>query len=208
MHPRLLAFLVVVVTVAGCGSSAAPQPTPVRTALVATIHPPPKVIKANHHYTATVVTSDGTFTIELLPKIAPIAVNNFVYLSRRHFYDNMLIFRIIKDFMFQTGDPTNNDGTGSPGYKIADEKITLPYTFGTVAMANAGTPNSGASQFFVVVARTYTFKHPTYTIFGKVVSGSDVLVRIANSPVQINPATGELSEPVNDVTVSRITVRG
>jgi cyclophilin family peptidyl-prolyl cis-trans isomerase len=110
--------------------------------------------------------------------------------------------------MFQTGDPKDNDGTGSPGYTIPDEKTTLPYTFGTVAMANTGQANSGAAQFFVALAPVYTFRKASYTVFGRVVSGFDVLNRIGNTPVQVNPVTGELSEPVNDVSVNRITIQG
>jgi cyclophilin family peptidyl-prolyl cis-trans isomerase len=161
-------------------------------------------IDKNRSYTATVVTDYGTFEVRLLPRVAPITVNNFVFLAEHHFYDGNLITRIVKDFMFQTGDPSGL-GTGGPGYTIPDEKVTLPYTFGTVAMANRALRNSGGSQFFVVVVPRVPLT-PSYTIFGQVISGGDVLIKIANAPVEQNPGTGELSEPVNDIHVQSITI--
>src|SRR5947209_14684532 len=105
VYLRLTCLLFAGAIFAGCGSSAS-VPAPTRTAQTAFAHPPATVIDAGRSYMATVTTSDGTFSIKLLPKVAPIAVNNFVFLARHHYYDNMPIFRIYNRFMFQTGDPT------------------------------------------------------------------------------------------------------
>lgn len=166
-------------------------------------HPPRMTINTRAHYTATVKTTDGTFTIALLPKVAPITVNNFVFLAQHHYFDNIVFHRVIKGFMVQTGDPTGT-GTGGPGYTFKDERVTMPYTQGIVAMANAG-PNTNGSQFFVVVAKKVGLQ-PNYTIFGKVASGMNVVLKIAATPVGPS-GTGENSKPLKTVKMIRVTVR-
>ena len=113
--------------------------------------PPPMTIDQNKNYTATIKTNYGDIVIQLLPKEAPLTVNNFVFLARAGFYDGVKFHRVITGFMIQSGDPTGT-GTGGPGYKFADElPTTLDYTKGTVAMANSG-PNTNGSQFFIMLA--------------------------------------------------------
>jgi cyclophilin family peptidyl-prolyl cis-trans isomerase len=206
MYARLALTLLIGLALAGCGSStSAPSPTATPARQLAFSRPPKMTIDPNHDYRATVVTDDGTFVIRLLPKVAPITVNNFVFLANHRYYDGQLIFRVIKGFMFQTGDPTAL-GSGGPGYTIPDEKVTLPYNFGAVAMAKRPQKNSGGSQFFVVIGQGVNLPS-TYTIFGQVISGFKVLLKIGNTPVQQNPGSGELSQPINDLTVHSITVR-
>ena len=77
--------------------------------------PPPMTVDPNMGYTATLKTTEGDITIQLLPKEAPITVNNFVFLAKDNFYDGVKFHRVIKGFMVQTGDPLGN-GTGGPGY--------------------------------------------------------------------------------------------
>lgn len=163
-------------------------------------------INTSHRFTATLVTSEGTFTIGLLPKIAPVTVNNFIFLARHHFYDGVLFHRVIRDFMIQTGDPLGT-GLGGPGYHFKDEKVTMYYTRGIVAMANAGK-NTNGSQFFIVVvpARHAANLPPNYTIFGHVLSGMDVVQKIANTPVGPNPGTGEVSSPIKDVFLKKVSI--
>ncbi|MGH2443577.1 MAG: peptidylprolyl isomerase, partial [Chloroflexota bacterium] len=167
-------------------------------------HAPAMTINPQHQYSATMVTSDGTFTIGLDPKIAPITVNNFVFLARHKFYDGVVFHRILKNFMVQTGDPTGT-GSGGPGYTFKDETVSQPYTRGTVAMANSG-PNTNGSQFFVIVAPKRYPLPPRYTIFGGVTQGMSVVQKIADTPVAPNPGTGELSDPVNPVTLKKVTI--
>lgn len=163
-------------------------------------------INPDGKYTATLATSDGTIGVELLPKVAPNAVNNFAFLAKQGFYKNVPIHRVIGDFMFQSGDPTGT-GTGGPGYNIPDDPVPagMTYSKGTLAMANTGAPNSGGSQFFVMLADQPL--PPTYTIFGKVTSGMDVLDKIAKTQVTDN-GQGEPSRPVNPIGITDVTVSG
>jgi len=163
-------------------------------------------INENGNYAATVVTNDGTFKIQLLPKVAPLAVNNFVFLARHHYYDGVIFHRIISNFMVQTGDPTGT-GTGGPGYSFRIEKTSLPYTLGTVAMANTGQANSNGSQFFIIVVKSYPLQ-PNYTVFGKVISGMSAVLKIAQTPVGPSPGNqGEISYPLKTVLMKKVTIQ-
>jgi cyclophilin family peptidyl-prolyl cis-trans isomerase len=161
---------------------------------------PEMQIDQGKQYTATIETTKGTMKAQLYAKEAPKTVNNFVFLARENFYQNVKFHRIIKDFMVQTGDPTGT-GTGGPGYRFEDEPIpdSLNYQRGTLAMANAG-PNTNGSQFFIVHADYPLPKQ--YTIFGKLTEGEDVLDAIANTPT-----TGpEGSTPTEDVRITNVTI--
>jgi cyclophilin family peptidyl-prolyl cis-trans isomerase len=167
--------------------------------------PPPTCIDQNKTYTALVETTAGNFTITLDPKSAPHTVNNFVVLSRYHFYDGTPFHRIVPGFVVQGGDPTGTGGDG-PGYTFADE---LPpskesYTAGTVAMANSG-PDTNGSQFFVVVGPEGEQLPKNYTIFGKVTSGMDVVTAISKLPTKDN-GSGENSAPVEPIVLQKVTI--
>jgi cyclophilin family peptidyl-prolyl cis-trans isomerase len=188
-------------------SSSSALPSPSSVALGGAVSPkqfssPPAMqIDANKQYTATIQTSDGPMTAELYAKDAPMTVNNFVFLANQGFYDNVPFHRIIKGFMVQTGDPTGT-GTGGPGYRFPDEKVSRKYERGTLAMANAG-PNTNGSQFFIVL-QDYPLP-PNYTIFGKLTDGLDTLDKLGNTPVQAD-ARGENSKPVTPPTITGITI--
>ncbi len=168
--------------------------------------PPAMTIDPNKQYFATLHTSKGDVRIELLPAKAPKTVNNFVFLARDGFYDNVRFHRIIKTFMVQTGDPQGN-GTGGPGYRFEDElPPQLPYGPGVVAMANAG-PNTNGSQFFICTgddSRNLN-NYPNYTVFGKVVGGMDAVQSIASTPVG-RGMSGEVSAPQEEVLIKSVTV--
>jgi cyclophilin family peptidyl-prolyl cis-trans isomerase len=210
---RLFLALALVLVLAGCGSSASPAPTstsipPTSPPIQQWSHSPAITIDRNARYTATMATTDGTFSIQLLPKVAPIAVNNFIFLARHHFFDHNLFDRILQGQVVQTGDPTGTL-TGGPGYRFKDEPVTLPYSAGTVAMANSG-PNTNGSQFFIVVtpAGQALPLPPKYTIFGRVASGMSVLYKIASTPV--GPAVNnpqEISDPLKSIYINHITIR-
>jgi len=142
------------------------------------------IIDPTKSYIAVVQTTKGAFTIELLPKAAPKTVNNFVFLAREGFYDGLTFHRVLPNFVAQGGDP-KGDGTGGPGYTFEDEPVTMDYTEGTVAMANAG-PNTNGSQFFICLQDLPALPK-NYTIFGRVVSGMDVV----KSLQLIDPSRGE-----------------
>ncbi|MGZ3586902.1 MAG: peptidylprolyl isomerase [Candidatus Limnocylindrales bacterium] len=158
--------------------------------------PPPLTIDPAKRYVATLDTSAGLMTLELLAKEAPLTVNNFVFLAREGFYDGVIFHRVIPGFMVQGGDPTGS-GRGGPGYRFNDEPVRLPYRRGTVAMANAG-PNTNGSQFFVMHA-DYGLP-PNYTIFGRLTEGETTLDAIAGAP------TSAGDRPVQPVTINSITI--
>ncbi len=153
--------------------------------------PPPMVIDPARRYTAEVVTSKGTMTIALDAGAAPKTVNNFVFLARWHYYDGIVFHRIIPGFMLQGGDPEGS-GRGGAGYRFDDE-LPAPgrYEIGSLAMANAG-PNTNGSQFFIVSGPDGTALPPSYSLFGKVVKGLDVVTAIES----VGSRSGTPSEKV------------
>jgi cyclophilin family peptidyl-prolyl cis-trans isomerase len=151
---------------------------------------PALAIDPNKTYTATIKTDAGDVKIQLLPKDAPGAVNNFVFLARDGYYDGVTFFRVIPGFVAQAGDPTGT-GSGGPGYDLPFENTTAPVDAGSLAMAKppeAGAPNNG-SQFFLALDRLPT-QDGKATVFGKVVSGLDVATKfVARNPLlDQNPA--------------------
>ncbi len=150
----------------------------------------------------TVETNYGKIVFETYTSDAPKTVENFVTLAGKGFYDGLIFHRVIPGFMIQGGDP-NGNGTGGPGYKFADElnpntpSYKAGYKKGVVAMANAG-PNTNGSQFFIMLA-DYPLPN-NYTIFGKVVSGQDVVDAIGQ--VQ----TGANDKPMKSVVMQKVTV--
>ncbi len=165
--------------------------------------PPAMAIDQNKQYTATMKTTLGDIVIQLLPKEAPITVNNFVFLARQGYYDGIKFHRVVRNFVIQAGDPTGT-GSGGPGYQFADE---LPpkrsYDFGIVAMANAG-PNTNGSQFFIGTGSQVKNLNsmPNYTIFGIVTGGSDVALKI--NDVAVGGASGQT--PLTDVRITGISI--
>ena len=161
--------------------------------------PPPMGIDVEKTYTAEMVTSLGTMTIHLDPIRAPETVNNFVFLARWRYYDGIVFHRVIKGFMIQGGDPEGS-GSGGPGYRFKDE-LPAPgrYEFGSLAMANAG-PNTNGSQFFVITGASGVGLPPSYSLFGKAVSGFEV----AQAIEQV--ATGPGDRPLTDVVIESVTI--
>jgi cyclophilin family peptidyl-prolyl cis-trans isomerase len=155
--------------------------------------------------TAVVQTNKGTIRFELLEEDAPKTTENFITLAERGYYDGIIFHRVIKGFMIQGGDPT---GTGSGGQSAwggrfndeidrSSEVYKRGYKAGTVAMANAG-PNTNGSQFFIMHA-DYGLP-PSYTIFGRVTEGQEVVDDIANTQ------TGRNDKPVSEVKMERVTI--
>lgn len=122
-----------------------------------------------------ITTEKGDIVFELFGTEAPLTVSNFVWLTRHDFYNGLTFHRVEPGFVIQGGDP-NGNGTGGPGYQFADEKVTRDYDEGIVAMANSGA-NTNGSQFFIMLADHATLPKK-YTIFGKVISGLDVVHQI------------------------------
>jgi cyclophilin family peptidyl-prolyl cis-trans isomerase len=152
----------------------------------------------------------GEIRIALRPDVAPKTVANLEKLASENFYDGITFHRVIPDFMIQTGDPLSkdrdprNDGMGGPGYEIPDEKTGLHHRRGVLSMANAG-PNTGGSQFFILVgdAPHLDGKH---TIFGRVVSGMEVVDAIVAVERDQYGRHGPPDRPMQDVVIESLTI--
>ena len=155
--------------------------------------------------TAVIETNKGTIRVEMLEDEAPKTTENFITLAQRGYYDGIIFHRVIKDFMIQGGDPT---GTGRGGEcawggRFNDEinrgsqVYQTGYKKGTMAMANAG-PNTNGSQFFIMHV-DYPLP-PSYTIFGRVTEGQDVVDAIATTQ------TGPGDRPIQDVKMEKVTI--
>ncbi len=163
---------------------------------------PPSCTDPTATYIATFDTNLGTITAELDAARAPETVNNFVYLSRYHYYDGTAFHRIIEDFMIQGGDPTGNPpGTGGPGYTI-DEEVPNEgeYQIGSLAMAKRTAPGTTGAQFFIVTGAAGEALPPQYSLFGQVTEGLDVVESIEALP------TDETDFPTEDIIVNSITI--
>ena len=156
----------------------------------------------NNQHMITIQTNKGTIVFETYDADAPNTVQNFITLANKGFYNGLIFHRVIKGFMIQGGDPTGT-GRGGPGYTFADElnpvtqSYKTGYVRGTVAMANSG-PDTNGSQFFIMQADTPLPN--SYSIFGHVTSGMDVVDAIANTPVDGN------DRPLPNITMDKVTV--
>lgn len=125
--------------------------------------------------TVTIVTDKGDIVMEMYGDSAPKAASNFISLIQSGFYNGLTFHRREEGFVIQGGDP-NGNGTGGPGYTFEDELADgYAYDRGMVAMANRG-PDTNGSQFFIMLADYPLPKK--YTIFGKVISGMEVVDQI------------------------------
>jgi cyclophilin family peptidyl-prolyl cis-trans isomerase len=154
---------------------------------------------------AVIQTNKGTIKFELLEEDAPKTTENFRLLAERGYYDGIVFHRVIKNFMIQGGDP---DGVGSGGESAGggsfNDEINTgsplyrgSYSKGTVAMANRG-PNTNGSQFFIMHI-DYPLP-PSYTKFGRVIEGQDVVNAIAETQ------TGANDKPVEPVVMEKVTI--
>ncbi len=144
--------------------------------------PPAMQIDVKRTYQVTMDTSRGVIVLELYPEHAPVTVNNFVFLTNEGFYDGVTFHRVIANFMIQGGDPTGS-GRGGPGYRFEDELRGNPlrHERGVISMANAG-PDTNGSQFFITHG-PQPHLDGRHTVFGRVVSGLDVVDAIQQGDV-------------------------
>lgn|GEM_PF-2792664 len=166
--------------------------------------PPSQVIDTAKHYQLKLYTTYGVITTAILPKLAPIAANNFVFLACSGFYNGTIFHRVIPNFLIQGGDPTGT-GTGGPGYAIPDERVARHYAIGDLAMANAG-PNTGGSQFFIIEGDEAVSLPLSYSLFGHVTSGQKVVNTIAEAPAHAT-SYGEVSAPDHPVKITTVTIQ-
>ncbi|MBS2030205.1 MAG: peptidylprolyl isomerase [Deltaproteobacteria bacterium] len=172
--------------------------------------------KAGTPLYATIDTSMGKIVAELDPKIAPIAVENFVGLAmgekewktpagemvKKPLYEGTTFHRVIPNFMIQGGDPEGT-GMGGPGFNIPDDfpnQHGLTFSKGTLGMARTMAPNSGGCQFFITVGDA-KWLDGQYTVFGHVLTGQDVADKIS-----LVPRSTPGDKPNTPVTIKKITI--
>ena len=147
---------------------------------------PEMTIDPDAEYTVTLQTEKGDIVLRLLPDVAPMAVNSFVFLAENDWFDGVSFHRVIPGFMAQGGDPTGT-GLAGPGYTFGIE-ISSDWLFdreGLLAMANSG-PTSNGSQFFITYGAA-SHLNGAYTIFGEVLEGMDVLESLSPRDPAENP---------------------
>lgn len=164
---------------------------------------PQQVLQDGVNYTAIIKTNMGDIEIDLLEKETPIAVNNFIFLAKENFFNGIIFHRVVKGFVIQGGDPTGT-GTGGPGYTFQDEVNKRKYTKYSVGMANSG-PNSNGSQFFIVTGTIQegnlgALNSGTYTLFGEVTNGKDIVDTIEKVSVDSN------DKPNNPVIIQSVEI--
>lgn len=173
---------------------------------------------------AILKTSMGNIKIELYGLDAPKTVENFIKLSKSGYYNGVLIHRVAKNFLIQTGDGNTKSkskksewglgGKSSFGKEFNDEinpqtpSYKIGYRYGVVAMANRG-PNTNTSQFFICLEEAINLE-PRWTIFGKVIEGMDVVEKISKVDIvsgSIDPDDGIPIKPIKILSVKIITVK-
>ena len=180
--------------------------------------------------TAVLKTNQGEIKIQLFPEQAPMTVENFIRLAQKGYYDGTIFHRVISDFMIQGGDPEGN-GTGGEsiwGHPFEDELSRELFNIrGALSMANSG-PNTNGSQFFIgqnknmpkrYIKQMEPAGYPKeiihaykqggtpwldgrHTVFGQVITGMDVVDKIAKSKKD------KMDKPLEDITIESIQVQG
>ncbi len=154
---------------------------------IAVEEPKAITIDPKKHYEAIISTNKGDITVTLNAEKAPLSVNNFVYLSKKGFYNGLTFHRVEPGFVIQGGDPLGN-GTGGPNYTIQGEtKNGLTHTKGALAWARTGDQinpekRSSGSQFYITLQAT-PFLDGNYTVFGQTIAGMDVVSKIQRGDV-------------------------
>jgi peptidyl-prolyl cis-trans isomerase B (cyclophilin B) len=168
------------------------------------LDPPPVGESLPATVPATIRLTQGTIGIEMYGRRAACTVASMTYLARQGYFDDSPCHRVTTDgiYILQCGDPTGS-GEGGPGYTLPEENTAgATYPAGTVALARTLTPHTGGSQFFIVYREAAAFP-PGYTVFGRVVSGLDVVREIAANGVD---GGGDDGRPAKPVTIESFTV--
>ena len=215
--PRVLTSALIIALAASlpaCKKAGSPPPGAAAAEPAATPGNPkvPAGAKSSGGRFAVIETDKGTIEIELLPQLAPKAVENFRLLAEHGFYDGLTFHRVIKGFMLQGGDPMGDGrgGLSAWGGPFPDE-IDLKseyyrggsYRRGLVAMANRG-PNTNTSQFFIM-HQDYRLA-PNYVIFGKVSRGLEVVDALADVPKRMG-LDRDMSAPVTPMVMKKVSIK-
>ncbi len=160
---------------------------------------------------ASLATDKGTLVVRFYADVAPGHVRNFCELAQKGFYDDTAFHRVIKNFMIQGGCPNTKlgakgvPGTGGPGHKVRAEFNDKPHKRGVFSMARSQDPDSAGSQFFVVHAEHAPHLDRSYTAFGELKEGLDVLDAIATVECAFS-GSGERSEPKHRIGLKSVKV--
>ena len=203
MKKESLSLLVVgLLVLGGCNSKEAKEAMPAASSQASTVSSSSSTTPQSKDV-VILKTNQGNITLKMFPKVAPLAVENFTTHAKNGYYDGLIFHRVIKGFMIQGGDPT---GTGRGGESIWHKEFINEYAPNVVfdkpfllAMANHG-PNTNGSQFFITTAST-PFLNGGYTIFGKVVSGKEVVQKIENTK------TARADRPVEKQIITKAIVK-
>jgi cyclophilin family peptidyl-prolyl cis-trans isomerase len=176
--------------------------------------PPELTLPDGVDYSATIHTTCGDITVDLLEEKAEATVANFVFLAEEGFYDGLIFHRVEANAVIQTGDPNGQNGEepDGPGYSIPDEfpEKAAEYVYGVVGLANAGPGTGGSQVFFVVHDReggAPAGYPPAFSIFGEVDSASyDVLDEIANAETKGGNDPVEAVKPVDPIYITSIDI--
>ena len=209
---RLLAIMSpALLLLAGCSAAATPSPAPACPTEAPTSVSAQAILEGAAQATVRVSGAvEGEFAFELYGDEAPIATANFVALARCGFYDGIKFHRVLSGFVIQAGDPGTKDhegdfdgiGTGGPGYEFEIEPPASGLTYEPYSVSMANDTRTNGSQFFIALSDLSAGLPPSYTIFGQVTSGTDVIDEIAAVPVN-DPQIGV---PLTPVTIASITI--
>ena len=180
-----------------CKTTRASAQTPARVS-------PPNSLLKRFPRTITLQTNCGDIVIQTLAKQAPVTITVMSALANGGFFNRTLCHRLTTEgiFVLQCGDPTAT-GTGGPDFRYRDENLPAAgnanYPEGVVAMANSG-PNTNGSQFFLVYKDTTL--GPNYTIWGRIISGLEIVKFIAEGGVKDGGSDGT---PLRTISIDRAT---
>jgi peptidyl-prolyl cis-trans isomerase B (cyclophilin B) len=183
---------------AGCGQSNNQE------AEVAEVNHAERIEVEKNPVATIVMENSKEIKIELYPNIAPNTVLNFIALANDGFYDGLIFHRVIPGFMIQGGDP-DGAGMGGPGYSIKGEfegngfKNELKHEEGVISMARSNSPDSGGSQFFIMVEEA-SHLDGQYAAFGKVIEGMETVKEI------VSVERNDQDKPLQDQKMKTVTV--
>ncbi len=183
---------------------------------------PPATPDYTNSYQATLNTSQGKITFNLLNDKATCTVNSFVHLAETGYFNNTQCHRLLTSgiYVLQCGDPyatatakldcsaTSKIGTGTPGYDFASENLTgAKYPAGTVAMANEGSATTNGSQFFIVFKDSTSGLTASYTPFATVSSGLGIVQNVAKDGYSCQYAQSGGGAPKKKVIIDSVTIK-
>lgn len=194
MSKILAIIMAAILSLTGCGNNTAQTPETEN-----------KQVPERSHVLITMADGLGEIMVELIPEYAPVTVENFLNLVKSGFYDGLTFHRVIEGFMIQGGDP-KGDGTGGSSKNIYGEFAAngfednlLKHTRGVISMARAQHPDSASSQFFIM-HQDAPHLDGSYAAFGKVISGMEVVDKIAAVE------TDENDKPLENVVIESIRI--